>query len=287
MKKQDIWIIGLALFLAALLIWTFSDRAPQRKSGNAVSYQVIRQWRLPDAMEEVSGIAWLTGERLATIQDEFGEVSIFDLGGGKTVERFQFAEAGDFEAVTTNGKDMYVLRSDGTLFEILNFAASDREVKQYPTFFTMENNMESLAFDQAHNRLLLVPKLKDPEGGTSKGVYTFSLGTKELDSVPEYRIDLTDDAFRNTRQKDLSKVFRPSDMAIHPMTGEIYILDGVIPQLLILEASGELRDVYSFSAEFFPQPEGIAFSPDGTLYISNEGEKDVPATITQLVLENP
>lgn len=287
MKKQDIWIIGLALFLAALLIWTFSDRAPQRKSGNAVSYQVIRQWRLPDAMEEVSGIAWLTGERLATIQDEFGEVSIFDLGGGKTVERFQFAEAGDFEAVTTNGKDMYVLRSDGTLFEILNFAASDREVKQYPTFFTMENNMESLAFDQAHNRLLLVPKLKDPEGGTSKGVYTFSLGSKELDSVPEYRIDLTDDAFRNTRQKDLSKVFRPSDMAIHPMTGEIYILDGVIPQLLILEASGELRDVYSFSAEFFPQPEGIAFSPDGTLYISNEGEKDVPATITQLVLENP
>lgn len=287
MKKQDIWIIGLALFLIALLIWTFSDRAPQRKSGNAVSYQVVRQWRLPEALDEVSGIAWLEGDRLATIQDEFGEVNLFGLKEGKSVEHFRFAEAGDFEAVTTNGKDMFVLRSDGTIFEIINYAGPEREVKQYQTSFSLENDLESIAYDPGENRLLLIPKQKDPEGKSTKGIYSFSLETKELDPVPVYRIDLANDAFRNTRQADLDKVFRPSDMAIHPKTGEIYILDGVIPQLLILESSGDLRDVYSFSAEFFPQPEGIAFSPDGTLYISNEGEKDVPATITQLVLEEP
>ena len=238
-------------------------------------------------MEEVSGIAWLEGDRLATIQDEFGEVTLFGLKEGKAVSRFRFAEAGDFEAVAATGKDMYVLRSDGTIFEILNYAGDNREVKQYETSFTLENDLESLAYDANNNRLLLIPKQKDPEGKSTKGIYSFSLGTKELDPVPVFRIDLTDEAFSYTRQADLDKVFRPSDMAIHPESGEIYILDGVIPQLLILEPSGALRDVYSFSAEFFPQPEGIAFSPDGTLYISNEGEKDIAATITQMVLEAP
>jgi uncharacterized protein YjiK len=28
-----------------------------------------------------------------------------------------------------------------------------------------------------------------------------------------------------------------------------------------------LKDVYSFNEEFFPQPEGIAFGPDGSLLL--------------------
>ena len=144
--------------------------------------------------------------------------------------------------------------------------------------------MEALAVYSKNNSLLLTPKNRDLQATDSKGLYEFSLKTKEVATKPLFKIDLKDKAFTSNRKSDLQTVFRPSDMAAHPVFGELYILDGVVPQLLIMDVSGTLKDVYSFNEEFFPQPEGIAFSPDGSLFISNEGEKDVPATITQLKL---
>jgi uncharacterized protein YjiK len=285
MKKHELWIVLGTLLLAVLLLWITLGKGPKPRSKNPLTYEVERQWKLPEPLAEISGIAWLEGDRLAAIQDEFGQVVIFGLEEGRVLDQFSFADAGDFEAIAARGEDLYILRSDGTIFVVQDYGSPQRTVTTFETPFTFENNMESIAWEPNKDRLLVAPKDKDLKQGNTKGIYVFSLAQGQLLPNPVFEINLSDETFIDTYQPDLNKVFRPSDMTVHPQTGEIYILDGVIPQLLILNSSGIIKDVYSFNPEFFPQPEGIAFSPEGTLFISNEGEKDLPATITQLVLK--
>lgn len=66
--------------------------------------------------------------------------------------------------------------------------------------------------------------------------------------------------------------FNPSGLAIHPITGHIYII-ATSGQLLIVVDQNEFRVLAAvhLPRDPFVQPEGITFRPDGTLYISNEG----------------
>ncbi|HZH01113.1 MAG TPA: hypothetical protein VEY32_08525, partial [Flavisolibacter sp.] len=68
-------------------------------------------------------------------------------------------------------------------------------------------------------------------------------------------------------------VFNPSGMAIHPQTGDIYIVEGTHPKLLIMDRRGNIKTLHPLQSSSFQQPEGITFSPSGETYISNEGGK--------------
>ena len=64
--------------------------------------------------------------------------------------------------------------------------------------------------------------------------------------------------------------FKPSAAAIHPLTGELYIISAVNKMLIVCDRKGRTQSTYNLPVQYFKQPEGIAFSPQGTLYISNE-----------------
>ena len=66
--------------------------------------------------------------------------------------------------------------------------------------------------------------------------------------------------------------FQPSGIAIHPLTGEIFIISSVGKLLIILDRYGKVLDVKELDPVIFRQPEGICFSPEGEMYISNEGQ---------------
>ena len=70
-------------------------------------------------------------------------------------------------------------------------------------------------------------------------------------------------------EKDVD--FKPSGIAIHPMTGQIYMISSVGKLLVVLNKNRDLSAKYALDKDVFKQPEGICFSPDGDLYISNEG----------------
>lgn len=102
-----------------------------------------------------------------------------------------------------------------------------------------------------------------------------------MDAIPQLKINMNDGAFNSYKKKKAYKTFSPSDIAIHPKTGKYYILDGKNPKLLILDKDGTIEKVYKLDKNQFAQPEGITFSPDGTLYISNESGNN-PASILQV-----
>ena len=138
--------------------------------------------------------------------------------------------------------------------------------------------MESLSYSIKDNSLLTVPKDRD-QSVDFKGIYKISLASKKTDiNAPTYKIDMNDALLKVNKNKKLFKTFNPSEIAVHPKTNEIYVLEGKKPKLLILDADGNLKSVYKLDEINFPQPEGMTFDDDGALYISNESAHG-PATI--------
>ena len=71
----------------------------------------------------------------------------------------------------------------------------------------------------------------------------------------------------------------------NPKTGEMYLTGGSNSTLLVLNNSAKSNYFTPLNPAEFVQPEGIAFSPEGELYIATEGTKD-PGKIFKVDLKN-
>nr|MBP6827372.1 SdiA-regulated domain-containing protein [Saprospiraceae bacterium] len=106
-------------------------------------------------------------------------------------------------------------------------------------------------------------------------VFAFDLKSKQLSANPVYTIDpdevnrlvpLTDD--------DKHRRFSPSGIAIHPITGDVYITSTALKRLVVLDyQTGKIRFAVRLNKKLLPQPEGIAFDAKGNLHLSSEGKK--------------
>ncbi len=278
------WLTISGLMLGAILFYRgFRERLPDAGRDNP-TYDITGRWELPSELLEVSAIEWLDRSRIAALQDEDGTIFIYDLQKKEVTDKFEFGRPGDYEGLAIKGKDAYVLESNGRISEIKNFQGTDRTLDSYETFFDGENNMETLELDKDNNRLLMAPKDRDPNSERTKGIYAFSLDTKKMVSGTAFKIDMGDKVLKRFRENDLYSTFRPSDLAIHPKTKEIYVLEGSSPKLLILDVDGNAKYAYALDTRMFPQPEGLTFGTDGTLYISSEGKKGAGGTLTELKL---
>ena len=243
--------------------------------------KIAQKWNMPSVLKEVSGIAYMDGDRFACIQDEQGIIYIYNTATGKIEKEIPFAAAGDFEDITLVGETAWVVRADGKLFEV---DVKSGKAAQHNTLLTVEHNVEGLAYDKASNRLLLAIKDEEPGGADYKGIYGFDLATKKLAKDPVYKIDLEHDLFAEGKGKKgkKGKAVKPSAIGIHPSTGEIYVTDGPKSRLLIMDSKGEIKNLVELG-KAFEQPEGLAFGPQGELYISNEGNKQ-PGNILAVTL---
>lgn len=251
------------------------------------SYTIIRKWELPVALEEVSGIRYFSDDKMACVQDEEGIIFIYNLDTDSVDKKINFGKPGDYEGVTIVDSTAYVLESSGKIFEVSNFLSPEFQTVEYKTPFSGRNNMESLVADSINNRLLLAVKDTDPNSKDYKGIYAFDLETKKVLANPVFKIPLNDPIFGDKKTKKNKKKFDkfyPSEIAINPIDGNVYVLEGKNPRLLIMTPDGKLVRLHDLNKKSFPQPEGMTFAPDGTLYISNEGKKGT-ATILEIELK--
>jgi len=243
---------------------------------------IVRRWDLPEVLKEVSGIAYLDKDRFACVQDELGSVFIFNRTTARIEKEVPFGPPGDYEGITLAGREIYVVRSDGTLFRINELNAAKPAVSVYETALTATQNIEGLCYDAPGNRLLLAVKDEEPGNKPYKGIYAFSLEKKSLQEEPVYRISLNDELSRISKGKK-EKLIRPSAIGRVPGAPRYFVLDGPNAGLLIMNEQGRLLSRCDLGKQAFAKPEGITFSPEGSIYISNEGKKD-PANITEIRL---
>ncbi len=172
-----------------------------------------------------------------------------------------------------------------------NFKKDEIKVKRYKTLLSSKNDAEGMVYDSSENRLLIACKGSPSieKGNPHKGyraVYSFDMGKNQLLEKPVYLIDLRkiegykDQGNFTQASSKLAKIlgitdpygnFRPSGIAIHPLTDEIYMISSVGKLLVVLDRDGYILGVHALDPNLFRQPEGICFSPEGDLYISNEG----------------
>lgn len=284
MNKSVLLIILGVFILVGGLIFSF-DRKGSFAQNKDYSYKIEATWELPNILSEISGIEWLGDAKIAGIQDEDGVIFIYNLKTSKIEKKIEFAGAGDYEGLAIQDKTAYALRSDGTIFEISNFMENQPKISKFETFLTASQNVEGLCLDQANNQLLLAIKDKERDNDNYKGVYSFNLKTKELTKTPFIKLNMKDALLENSGDK-MSKRLRPSEIEIHPITGDIYILDAKNPKLIILDKNEKFKELYALDEDDFNQPEGITFSPNGDLYISNEAGSE-PANILKVEIKNP
>lgn len=265
-------------------------------SEQAFPYQLSKPHRtltLVHEMKEISGLSWLAKDgALAAVQDELGMLYVLSPRNGKIQQRIRFGKDGDYEGIETAGTYIFAVRSSGTIYRFEGTGSGERESITFKNFLRAGNDVEGLAYDAAGGRLLLA--CKGMAGGPgqfplTKAVYAFSLERQELDSIPVLCIPkdtLQAYVSRNIPEdkregflKALDKTrdgfgFNPSGMAIHPITGHWYLISANEGFLLVVDPeSGRIAHLERLKGKLLEQAEGICFDPDGTLYISSEGNE--------------
>lgn len=238
------------------------------------------RWDLPVILTEISGIAFLGSNVIACVQDELGSIFLFDLMRKIITAEIEFASSGDYEGIAIVNNDAYVLRSDGVLFEVSDFQSQSKKIKEYKINLPkLSQNFEGLCYDIKGNRLLLAPRAFDSDDSNSKGIYAFNLSDKIFSDKPVFSIKLTDPIFAAVKKTGKNEVLIPSEIAIHPVTDDVYISDARNKQVLVLNRTGVIKSLHQLSSNTFPKTEGIAITSDGELYLSNEGKKSRPNII--------
>jgi uncharacterized protein YjiK len=246
---------------------------------------------LPSELLEISGLSvGPDSNTLVAINDEKGKLFTIDLQSLEVLRAVEFWKDGDYEGVETVGQSVYVLKSSGTIYQI-DKEGEDLKVEKYNRWMDKSYDTEGLAYDPAKHQLLIACKSKSLTGDDfdplSKSIHAFDLNTLELDSIPELIIQLSaihDYLETGPMIRKFEKVweffdpanaeltFAPSGLAIHPISGNWYILSSVGKLLLVVEPGGKILHIENLSKKVHPQPEGICFLEDGTLFISNEGK---------------
>ncbi|HRH65088.1 MAG TPA: SdiA-regulated domain-containing protein [Bacteroidia bacterium] len=250
---------------------------------------------LPDILHEISGLTNIDQNSFACIQDENGILFIYDIVDNKITKQYNFHIDGDYEGITRVENSIYILRSDGTLFEISDYRATDFKLRSFSTGIPASNN-EGLCYDAGNHRLLIACKSKPgkgPEYKDKRVVYGFDLKSKQISDEPVFNFNVNEiKAF--AQEKKLNVIARTkkkgettaplikylmSAIAIHPFTQKLYVLSAVDHMLFIFDSGGTLEHIELLNAEMFNKAEGITFTANGDLLITNEGQNKKPTLL--------
>ncbi|MBK9017132.1 MAG: SdiA-regulated domain-containing protein [Saprospiraceae bacterium] len=219
------------------------------------------------------------------VADEKGKLYRIQLPAGNPIDIFPFGEDGDFEGLEMVGNVFYTMESNGRITQIEQATTPNPVVTKFENPSLAADDCEAFMHDPTLKKLIIGVKLPASEG-EARPFFAFDLETKQLDPAPIFTISLSDiQAFLRKNGlvgkpyeqwlKDDAVTPGPSASAIHPQTGNYYLLASVGKMLLVTSPDGEILHVAALDKKRHPQPEGLAFGDDGTMYISNEADEDV------------
>ena len=209
---------------------------------------------------------------LLAVQDEEGIIFTLNKSNGKVIDELHFGGDEDYEGVELAGDNTYVLTSKGDL-RVIN---KDSEIKaeKIKTQLKRDDDVEGLGHLAEKNMLLLACKSNRSGRKKNRHVYSFSLSKQVLDTTPYLSLDPDIIAQKLNREKK-TPYFSPSAIAVHPTSGEIFVLSSVARSIIVFDKEGTLIAAANLDRGVHLQPEGLVLDRDGTMYIANEARDGV------------
>ena len=270
-KRVVLVLLGSAAFCAHTVV-----AQPTAPNGILDRYpfsaETSDQWKLPDKLHEISGLALTEDARLLAITDESAIVYELDYTLGRLVKAFALGEPterGDFEGIAWAEGRVWLVTSGGKIYESAEGEDGERVAfEPFTTGLGKSCEIEGLAYRSVDRRLLLVcKKLRKKSGLESLAIFAWSTERRALEeekaiAMPDREIAA---ALRLTR-------LNPSGIAIHEQSGNLLIVAARQRAVVELDAGGRFiaARVLPHAARH-PQAEGIAILPSGEVLIADEG----------------
>jgi uncharacterized protein YjiK len=236
---------------------------------------------LGKALNEISGITFYKdiNNTLFAISDSKEKIFQINVSSKKIKDKAEkFAGPHDFEDVVRVDTTIFVLVSNGTIMavplDLVHDVTDSSRTLVYPFWSEGPNDFETLYYDPSVNSLIMVCKTCDADKGQKmRSAYRFDLTQRTFDSTAFYTMS-TDSV--KAAVNDANADFKPSAAAINPIDKQLYMLSSAGQLMVIADTRGHIKSAYKLNPKYHPQAEGIAFAPDGTMYISNEGKYKQP-----------
>lgn len=240
-------------------------------------FNPTQTFEMPDILKEISGIAIKEQGLVYCIQDEIGTIFLYNLNKELIETMYRFSDIGDFEDIAYYNGNAYVLRSDGALFS-LKLADYPKNINmQYIPIQTL--NLEGITYDTKSESLIVACHESNITDSLNKrNIYRLSL--KKQPENPIQILSVSVDKVNNYFKQYYSDIkvstvnFSPSAIALHPITGDYYILSATDRMLMIYDSKKSFKSIYALPSNVFYKPEGMGFYPNGDILISNEGTKN-------------
>jgi len=267
-------LIGALLVCAITLLFGCKEQSYTSPEGYDINKP--QKENLGKVLNEISGISF-NGDNntLLAISDSKPKVLEINLNKQKLKDYTDrvVPPNSDIEDVVKVDSAVYMLSSKGIIFEVQRRKDSI-PVRSYTFPSSDQNDFETLYYDPSVNSLIMVCK-KCPvdKGKDMRTAYRFDLAKKQFDSAAYYTFSTVD---VKKLLKDDNAKFEPSAAAIHPINKRLYVLSSAGNLLVIADTRGKIIEAYELNPEQFPQAEGIAFAPNGDMFISNEGKYGAP-----------
>lgn len=238
---------------------------------------------LPAELDEISGIAYYPKDTsVFAIIDEDGILFKVPLKNPTAFRQWKFDKKRDFEDLVLVDSTFYVLVSNGDIVTInfngnklenfkTNYSDEKKDVTEFETLYKLPDS----------NLLVMVCKSCEQDNKKSLSTFSYAYNKDSIGIYDNYKALNMEPVMEKT---GVEKHLKPSAGAVNPVNGDFYLLSSIQKTLVIFAPDGTFKALYKLNPALYKQPEGIAFTPEGDLIISNEFAQEGFATL--LLMKN-
>jgi uncharacterized protein YjiK len=256
------------------IVFSCNDSKASSESPDGYNFSGGYRYTLPGNLNEISGLSYYaTDSSVFAINDEKGFLFKIHFSNPLRIDRWKFGSGADYEDIVFQDSTFFVLKSKGSLDKIRFTGGDSVSLENFPIPAQGKNEFESLYYDDSLKKLVVICKNCEIDNKSQVTCFTFNPATNNFDSTFQFNTE-------KFNQQDGEKVrFKPSAAAVHPLTGELFIIASVNRMLVVLNKDKSVKGTYHLDSKLFKQPEGMTFTPKGDLLISNESGTVGPADI--------
>ncbi len=264
------WLKAFCCSIGILLIFGSCDMSKgKKKFPDTPDYTLSdpKILRLPTDLDEISGIAYYSKDTsVFAIIDEDGILFKIPLKDPRKVRKWTFDKKRDYEDLVLIDSTFYVLISKGDVLRLKfngdsiqteksDFSDADKTTMEFESLFALNDST-----------LVMICKECEQDDKEIVSSYTFHIS----DSAGTYKDFIRFSTIELNAKQNLKGKLKMSAATLHPLTGDIYMISSIQNVLYVTDKDGNYKASYELNPIIYKQPEGIAFTPEGHMIISNE-----------------